>query len=154
MNTPRNREKRLARPSITARLPALSPAFVSADDAARFAHRLIGDFRSAEYGGVILKDAQGFYYATRPVKGKTGAFDPTLVISTNLQGHFIQPSGYTCYALYHSHPDNYDALKRGFGRWTESQVHIAVNFFSNIDVLLNSQNAYFARVHYLSGVIQ
>ena len=152
MNTPRNREKRLARPSITARLPALSPAFVSADDAARFAHRLIGDFRSAEYGGVILKDAQGFYYATRPVKGKTGAFDPTLVISTNLQGHFIQPSGYTCYALYHSHPDNYDALKRGFGRWTESQVHIAVNFFSNIDVLLNSQNAYFARVHYLSGV--
>ena len=49
MNTPRNREKRLARPAITARLPALSPAFVSADDAARFAHRLIGDFRSAEY---------------------------------------------------------------------------------------------------------
>lgn len=152
MNNHYGRDKRLAQPDITARLPDLSPAFVSPDDAARFAHHLIGDFRSAEYGGAILKDAQGFYYATRPVKGKTGAFDPTLVISTNPQGHFIQPPGYTCYALYHSHPDNYDALKRSFGRWTEAQIHIAVNFFSNIDLLLNAQNAYFARVHYLSGV--
>ena len=152
MNDDKSREKRLARPNITTQLPPLSPAFFSPDDAARFAHHLIGDFRSAEYGGAILKDAQGFYYATRPVKGKTGAFDPTLVISTNSQGHFIQPPGYTCYALYHSHPDNYDALKRGFGRWTEAQVHVAVNFFSNIDLLLNNQNAYFSRVHYLSGV--
>lgn len=152
MNEYFNREKRLASPGITTPLPALSPAFVSADDAARYAHRLIGDFRLGEYGGAILKDAQGFYYATRPVKGKTGSFDPTLVISTNQKGHFVHPPGYTCHALYHSHPDNYDALKQGFGHWTEAQVHIAVNFFSNIDLLLNHQNAYFARVHYLSGV--
>ena len=152
MNNDVSREKRLAKPGITAQLPALSPAFVSPDDAARYAHRLIGDFRMGEYGGAILKDAQGFYYATRPVKGKTGSFDPTLVISTNRQGHFIHPPGYTCHALYHSHPDNYDDLQRGFGRWTEVQVHIALNFFSNIDLLLNNQNAYFARVHYLSEV--
>lgn len=152
MNNDDSREKRLATPGITARLPALSPAFVSTDDAARYAHRLIGDYRSAEYGGAILRDAQGFYYATRPVKGKTGSFDPTLVISTNRQGQFIHPAGYTCQAFYHSHPANYDEMQRAFRRWTEVQVIVAVNFFSNIDVLLNSQNAYFARVHYLSGV--
>lgn len=152
MNNDLNREKRLAKPGITARLPALSPAFVSPDDAARYAHRLIGDFRADEYGGAILRDAQGFYYATRPVKGKTGSFDPTLVISTNQQGHFIHPPGYTCHGMYHSHPDNYEFMQRSFARWSVAQVHIAVNFFSNIDLLLNNQNAYFSRVHYLSGV--
>lgn len=63
-------------PNKTVQLPDLSPAFIEPDDAARFAHELIGDFREGEYGGLILKDAQGHYVATRPVRGKTNFFDP------------------------------------------------------------------------------
>lgn len=152
MDIPQLREKRLATPNNQVPLPALGPAFFNPDDAARFAHRLIGDFRSIEYGGVILKDAAGLYYATRPVRGKTGSFNPTLVLSTDADGLFIHPPGYSCYALYHSHPSNYDVLKRIYKDWTVSQVHTAVNFFSSVDLMLNRQNAYFAGVHYLSGV--
>ena len=53
MEQTEGREKRHALPNIQTSLPTLSPAFVNADDAARFAHHLIGDFRSVEYGGAI-----------------------------------------------------------------------------------------------------
>lgn len=146
------REKRHALPNIQTPLPTLSPAFVSADDAARFAHHLIGDFRSVEYGGAILKDAEGRYFATRPVRGKTSSFDPTLVISTDSGGRFINPPGYTCVAFYHSHPANFDKLKSLFKYWGAEDIHTSINAFSPADMVLNRLNAYFAPAHYLSGV--
>lgn len=42
-------------------LPALSPAFIHADDAALWAHRRIGARRDREYGGVILRNLQGYF---------------------------------------------------------------------------------------------
>lgn len=133
-------------------LPDLSPAFIEPDDAARFAHELVGDFRAVEYGGMILKDAQGRYVATRPVRGKAGNFDPGLVVSSNAEGQFVHPPGYTCYALYHSHPSNYEALKRLLPDWDRAQITTMVQFFSSVDIGLNQFNAYFAPVHYLSAV--
>lgn len=150
MNHTSDREKRHAQPNVRVELPALSPAFVSADDAARYAHRLIGDFRNVEYGGAILKDAQGRYYATRPVRDQSGSFNPTRVISTDAQGLFITPAGYTCYALYHSHPSNYEELQRAFKHWSTEEIQTAISFFSSNDIVLNMLNAYFAVAHYLS----
>ena len=152
MEQTEGREKRHALPNIQTSLPTLSPAFVSADDAARFAHHLIGDFRSVEYGGAILKDAEGRYFATRPVRGKASSFDPTLVMSTNSSGGFINPPGYTCVAFYHSHPANYDKLKNLFKHWGTEDIHTSINAFSPADMVLNRLNAYFAPAHYLSGV--
>lgn len=86
-----NREKRNAHPNVQTVLPTLSPAFINADDAARFAHHLIADYRTVEYGGAILQDTQGRYFATRPVRGRQSSFDPTLVISTDAKGLFITP---------------------------------------------------------------
>lgn len=139
-------------PNKTVQLPDLSPAFIEPDDAARFAHELIGDFREGEYGGLILKDAQGHYVATRPVRGKTNFFDPGLVLSINAQGKFVQPPGYTCYALYHSHPNNYDPIQKILPEWSIAEINTAVQFFSPHDTGLNALNAYFAPVHYLSAV--
>ena len=62
-----------AAPDVSVSLPTLSPPFVSADDAARFAHELIGDHRDVQYGGAILKDTQGQFFATRPVKGRSAS---------------------------------------------------------------------------------
>ena len=152
MDTTESRQKRFAPPNNRVELPALSPAFVSPDDAARFAHQLIGDYRSVEYGGLILKDQASLYYATRPVRGKVGSFDPSLVLCTDEKGLFIHPPGYSCIALYHSHPANYGALKQAFTQWRAGEVHTAVNTFSSADIFLNRRNAYFASAHYLSGV--
>ena len=146
------RDKRHARPNIHVSLPTLSPPFINADDAARFAHQLIGDYRSVEYGGAILTDAEGRYFATRPVRGKTDSFDPTLVISTNSAGEFISPPGYACAALYHSHPADYDRLKSGFKHWSPEDIYTSINAFSSTDMVLNRLNANFAPAHYLSGV--
>ena len=145
------RQKRqLANHSV--QLPDLSPAFIAPDDAARFAHELIGDQRAVEYGGMILKDAQGRYFATRPVRGKTSNFDPGLVASSNAEGQFVHPPGYTCYAFYHSHPADYDLLKKLFHDWSTAQITTTVQFFSSIDIGVNHLNTYFASVHYLSAV--
>lgn len=150
-NSAGGREKRQL-PLQTVQLPDLSPAFIEPDDAARFAHELIGDFRTVDYGGMILKNAQGRYFATRPVRGKTHNFDPALVSSSNAEGMFVHPPGYTCYAFYHSHPNNYDALKDLLPDWSNAQISTTVQFFSSVDIGLNRLNAYFAPVHYLSAV--
>lgn len=136
----------------TVQLPDLSPAFIAPDDAARFAHELIGDQRGVEYGGMILKDAQGRYFATRPVRGRTSNFDPGLVASSNAEGQFVHPPGYTCYAFYHSHPNDYDLLKKLFHDWSTAQIITTVQFFSSIDIGLTHLNTYFASAHYLSAV--
>lgn len=151
LENPAGRYKRQLRNNYV-ELPELSPAFIAPDDAARFAHELIGDQRAGEYGGMILKDAQGRYFATRPVRGKTNNFDPGIVVSSNAKGEFIHPPGYTCYALYHSHPNNYEIFKSGLPGWSYAEINTAVQFFSTVDVGLNHFNAYFSPVHYLSSV--
>lgn len=50
-------------------LPPLSAAFISADDAAYWAHEQIGSKRDREYGGAILK-YENRYFATTPVPGE------------------------------------------------------------------------------------
>ena len=152
MDYTENREKRNAHPNVQTVLPTLSPAFINADDAARFAHHLIADYRTVEYGGAILQDTQGRYFATRPVRGRQSSFDPTLVISTDAKGLFITPPGYTCVALYHSHPANYDKLQGVLKSWPPQDIQTAINSFSTADMVLNRLNAYFAVAHYVSGV--
>lgn len=152
MDYSESREKRHALPNVNTVLPTLSPAFINADDAARFAHQLIADYRTVEYGGAILQDALGRYFATRPVRGRKSSFDPTLVLSTDAQGLFITPPGYTCVALYHSHPANFDKLQSVFKSWRVQDIQTAVDSFSSPDMVLNRLNAYFAVAHYLSGV--
>lgn len=123
--------KRVARSSraSTVALPELSPAFLTPDDAARYAHDLIGDQRDVEYGGVILRSTKGKYYATRPIKGQGRLFDAEKVLSTDAQGHFISPSGFVCYGFYHSHPLNFAEIKDYFTDWSKEDVVTAMSFF-------------------------
>lgn len=39
----------------------------------RAPHELTGDHRDVQYGGAILKDTQGQFFATRPVKGRSAS---------------------------------------------------------------------------------
>lgn len=136
----------------TVPLPALSPAFAYADDAARFAHEMIGDRREGEYGGVILQRHDGKFFATLPVKGQSRMFSHELVLSTDADNNFLHPPGYTCHAFYHSHPNNYAEVKRYFAQWSKESVETSMNFFSPPDVVFTVGMRGFARVGYLSGL--
>ena len=133
-------------------LPPLSPAFRYADDAARYAHELIGDKRDVEYGGVILRRADGQFFATQPVKGASRMFSPHLVMSSDAHSNLLHPDGYTCYAFYHSHPNNFDEVSKGFPTWSREAVITSMNFFSPPDVVFAIGMRGFAAVAYLSGL--
>jgi hypothetical protein len=62
-------------PNVAVELPALSPPFISADDAALLAHEAIGNKRDKEYGGAILQHEGGRFYATMPFAGSRSFSD-------------------------------------------------------------------------------
>lgn len=82
--------------------PELSPRFISADDAAVYAHDLIGNRRDKEYGGFILSK-DGRFYATLPVCSDGNLFRPSDVLSRASNGDMVPPQGYVLEGLYHSH---------------------------------------------------
>ena len=55
--------------------PILSPAFISADDAAVYAHDLIGARREEEYGGFVLSK-DNHYFVTIPQSSAGALFRP------------------------------------------------------------------------------
>lgn len=133
-------------------LPSLSPPFLSADDAALFAHRLIGDHRDVQYGGAILKNNRQQYFATRPVKAHGVLFKPGRVMSTDASGKFIHPPGYTCVAFYHSHADTYEQLQALYEGWPIEDLFTRASFFSPADIQAMLSTASFAPASYLSGL--
>lgn len=112
-------------------IPPLSPAFISADDAAVYAHELITTIKNGVvYGGFILA-RQNRYYATLPKAGSALSFDPANVLTLSDDGLFLPIEGYTIEAMYHSNTSIYRVP------W---QVHeesqLQDNFFSIQDLNL------------------
>ena len=137
--------------NVIGRLPTLSPPFINPDDAARFAHELIGDHRDAEYGGVILKNAEGRYLASRPEKVAGDRFNVTQFISTTASGQLLQPPGFTCYAFYSSRKHLLAAEQTPFAGVKNEDVHFLANFFLPADIQSILIMASFTPAHYLSG---
>jgi len=136
--------------SVRAVLPPLSPAFITADDAARWFHETIGNRREVEYGGVILK--QGVrYFATQPIPDQRNSFDHALVLALDKNDNFVAPEGYSCEAFYHSHPAEAGKIRENFPNFTADQVVIFNNFYSVADQLFSIHNRAFAKTHYFSG---
>lgn len=133
-------------------LPPVGPAFVSMDDAARYAHQQIGERRDVEYGGVILESlADGYFYATAPMAGERNSFDHWKVLKVDSNGQYLHPEGYRCVADYHSHPDLFDEFKANNPEFSERQVRALNSFFSDIDLAINIQERGFFSASYLSG---
>ncbi|MGF6109643.1 DUF4329 domain-containing protein [Pseudomonas frederiksbergensis] len=84
-------------------VPSLSRAYISADDAAVFVHEQLSNRRDREYGGFILKNAVGHFFATHPERGESYAFDPAQVLALDEKGDFVPPKGYSIAGMYHSH---------------------------------------------------
>lgn len=133
-------------------LPPLSPAFAYADDAARYAHELIGDQRDGEFGGAILRSQQGQFFATLPFKGLAESFNFDNVLPTDAEGNLVHPPGYRCFGLYHSHPNTFETLRAWLTSWPHEAINTVMSFFSAPDVIHSIRNKSFATVAYLSGL--
>lgn len=132
-------------------LPALSPAFIHADDAALWAHRRIGARRDREYGGVILRNLQGYFFATEPVSGQGLEFDIRDVLGTREDGSFLPIAGYRRAGLYHSHPADYEQVASANPKMSEHQVKVYLNFFSPWDAAGDITYQHNFALSYLSG---
>ncbi|WP_225908565.1 DUF4329 domain-containing protein [Pseudomonas lactucae] len=122
--------------------PQLSPAFISADDAARWAHEQIGSRRGEPFGGVVLRLGVR-YYATAPLRN---SFEHGVLLAKDSEGHFVFPGNGLVEAFYHAHPAQADVP--GF---TADQLTLRNNFFSVAGQLFSIQNRIFATTHYFSG---
>ncbi|MFP3516023.1 DUF4329 domain-containing protein [Pseudomonas sp. SIMBA_077] len=132
-------------------LPPLSPPFQHADDAARFAHELIGDRKAVAYSGCILQAKNGHFFSTRPVKNEGFFFEPWAFLSTNAHGQLINPDGYSCCAFYHSRGADYEALPDDLlGHFEE--VATRSDFFLSTDMYSMLSLSDFSPVSYLSGL--
>lgn len=117
-------------------LPVFSPAFITADDAARWAHAVIGQRRDIEYGGVVFKRGNRFY-ATDPIAGERVQFDHGRMLARDSEGKFIAPDDYQAEAFYHSHPADAEGIKRALPHFTADQVQVFNNFYSGADQLFS-----------------
>lgn len=95
----------------TVPLPALSPAFAYADDAARFAHE--ADWRSTLRASTAESscNTKTENFATLPVKGESRMFSHELVLSTDADNNFAPPRLYLPCVLSLA-PNNYAEVKR------------------------------------------
>ena len=119
---------RTGRSALSRSQPMLSPAFISADDAAVYAHDLIGNRQDKEYGGFILsKDAR--FYATLPVGSDGNLFRPSDVLFRASNGDMEPPAGYVIEGLYHSHTAFQRTVLPG-----DSESELQDNFFSLMDL--------------------
>lgn len=135
----------------TVLLPALSPAFIQPDDAAFWAHRRIGARRDVEYGGVILRNLHGYFFATQPQRGEGDTFDVRTVLNRAADGSMRAPLGYRLAGLYHSHPAVHDGVAQYNPEFTPQQVKAFVNFFSIGDVVADIHDQKSFPLSYLSG---
>ncbi|QJI15222.1 hypothetical protein HKK58_22585 [Pseudomonas sp. ADAK22] len=132
-------------------LPVLSPPFISADDAARWAYGQ-ADYAAAdkELGGAILKQGH-YWFATTPVADQHVTFDHRIVLATDAEDSFIAPEGYTCEALYHSHPPDMAQVKRHNPGMSDEQASVFISFFSPADLRFIIEHRRSVVAHYVFG---
>lgn len=108
--------------------PTLSPAFISADDAAVYAHDLIGARREEEYVGFVLSK-DNHYFVTIPQSSAGALFRPSDVLSTGENGDILPPQGYAIEGIYHSH-----TVFPRTASLSEDENDLLDNFFSMMDL--------------------
>ncbi|RON44062.1 hypothetical protein [Pseudomonas frederiksbergensis] len=141
-------------PTDAVGFPALGPAFISADDAAYWAHRQIAQTRDRACGAVIVQSGDGQYRATFPVPGKHKLFFDfdDLLTKAPASRHFVVPEGYVGVAYFVSHAADHAETRRVHPDWTEEQITLYLGFFFFGHLLSFAQDpGPYGERHYLSG---
>ncbi|WP_409315677.1 DUF4329 domain-containing protein [Pseudomonas sp. KCJK9016] len=151
MNDVSSRDTRAAVPPQKARLPKLSPIFLTEEDAAYWVHNQIPRGADREYGSVILRLPEGEFAASKPLPGEVNRFDFRTIIDVDSKGNYVHPRDYTCVANVHSHPPAYDMVRKANPGQDEASVRLFLNFFSDLDFIADVSERTFFGSAYLSG---
>ncbi|MDY7530641.1 hypothetical protein RGV33_02930 [Pseudomonas sp. Bout1] len=138
--------------TVTVELAPLGPVFITANDAATWAHHQVSDQRGRVYGGVIVKRADNRYQPTVPIAGDARGFDFGTMLNTDAKGDFIHPQGYSVYAFYSSRTDQSKVQKDELAHWTPSQLQLDSSFFSMKGLVFIIEQRAFCPIYYLSGL--
>ncbi|MED7665649.1 DUF4329 domain-containing protein [Pseudomonas moraviensis subsp. stanleyae] len=145
------RSGRTASSSATFKLPPLSPAFLTEEDAAYWVHTRVPPNPDKEYGSVILLRPDGKFLATSPVAGQATGFDFGTIVQTDVLGGMLHPLGYRCIASVHSHPPIHAEFRNGNRRQDETLLRLFMSFYSGGDFIGDVSAREFFRSAYLSG---
>ncbi|MCF4997309.1 DUF4329 domain-containing protein [Pseudomonas syringae] len=151
MNDLSGRVARAAYTGKKVRLPKLSPAFSSEQDAAYWAHRQIPMNADKEYGSLILQVSTGWFAATTPLAGEAQQFDMRLLLEVDAAGNYVPPKDYTCVASFHSHINQFDKYQRLRPDWDAMTVRLFMSFYSTADFVADVADRRFFPAAYLSG---
>lgn len=112
--------------------PALSPAFLSADDAARYAHQQVGLRRDRRYGSCIFKRYDGRFVVSQPVPIASDFVDCRLLYPQNAQGKAVFPQQHVLYSLFYSHValSMIDVQAVANRRWNQEDAATSLIMFS------------------------
>jgi hypothetical protein len=126
----------------------LTPLFVTADDAAIFAHGQIGSQRDQAYAGLILQDSHKRYVATLPVPAIGSRFALDRLCPLAADGTpIVLAEGYSLHGVYAS---RWASDARSVGR-DETEQRKAAQMFTDEDIrIILGQHAHLS-VAYLSG---
>ncbi|MGY2342509.1 DUF4329 domain-containing protein [Pseudomonas sp. SDO5532_S415] len=112
--------------------PTLSPAFLSVDDAARYVHERIGNWRDRQYAGYIFQRDDKRFIATEPLEGGIESVSPGQFYPSDNKGRLIFPIDHVLVGRYVSHealsrldPGKVDRLK-----WSRQEAALSLQTFS------------------------
>ncbi|WP_225922736.1 DUF4329 domain-containing protein [Pseudomonas hamedanensis] len=137
--------------SATKKLPPLSPAFLTQEDAAYWVHLRVPLQADREYGSVILQRPDGKFVATSPIAGDVSSFDLTTIIELDASSLLVPPKGYSFAANIHSHPPRHGVFRKLYPDLDEMNLRLFINFFSSEDFIGDVANQEVFPSVYLSG---
>lgn len=146
-----DRSGRAASAKARFKLPPLSPAFLTEEDAAYWVHTRIPLSSDREYGSVVLLRPDGKFVATSPIAGEPTSFDFGAILDTDVLGARRHPLGYRCLASVHSHPSIHDQVREGHSFADDRLVRLFISCFSEGDFMGDVAERDFFRSAYLSG---
>lgn len=127
----------------------MSPVFVMADDAARFAHDEIGSRRDQGYVGLILQDRHNRFVATEPVWTATQRFALDRLCPLDASGApVILTEGYSLHGMYAS---RWRADSRVVSDADEEERLMLAQMFTDNDIRAVLEKRKHVAAFYLSG---
>ncbi|MBC8997098.1 DUF4329 domain-containing protein [Pseudomonas sp. N40(2020)] len=112
--------------------PVLSAAFLTADDAVRYAHEQVGQRRERQYAGYVFQRDDKRFVVTEPVEGGIAGLGQGTLYPVDNQGRSILPDNHVVHARYVSHEalsqlEPVDVLSR---KWTRQDAALSLQMVS------------------------
>ncbi|MHA3737980.1 hypothetical protein ACXR0M_20220 [Pseudomonas sp. Eth.TT006] len=110
--------------------PLMSREFLSADDAARYAHERVGERRDRQFLAMIFQREQR-YVVTEPVEAGGDLLDQQL-FAVDAAGRAMYPDKHVLHSLFYSHQalSTLDAARIERLKWTRTDAIISLQMFS------------------------